>query len=218
MNMKPITRALGIVALMLSANVFAQTQVPNTFQAGQPALAAEVNDNFSTLETAVNSNAAAIRNFVLIDANQTEVGLVQNLNPSAQANFSVVWLEIGVNTVPLYAYKDLLGNAQEMFIFYDGAGCTGTAIVRTQDVNNTGGGLFFLYDYFVHSDGQTLLQLDTSTTIATSWQSYEKVGFSGTAWAKTCFAFPGSGNAHPAIVVGTLPVTTPPYSVKLVSN
>jgi len=35
----------------------AQTQVPNTFQAGQPASAAEVNENFSVLESAVNKNA-----------------------------------------------------------------------------------------------------------------------------------------------------------------
>ena len=84
MNMKSISRALGIIALMLSGSLFAQTQVPNTFQAGQPARAAEVNENFSTLSDAVNTNAAAIQNFVLIDANQVEVGLAQNLDPQGQ--------------------------------------------------------------------------------------------------------------------------------------
>jgi hypothetical protein len=62
MNMKSITRVLGITALMVSGSVFAQTQVPNTFQSGQPARAAEVNDNFSTLESAANQNASEIAN------------------------------------------------------------------------------------------------------------------------------------------------------------
>ena len=220
MNMKSISRALGIIALMLSGSLFAQTQVPNTFQAGQPARATEVNENFSTLSDAVDTNAAAIQNFVLIDANQVEVGLAQNLDPHGQGtNHALVWLQIGADTVPLLAYKNFIGNSQNAIIVYDGAGCTGTAMVRTQDTNGFTGGLFFIYDYFLHSDGQTVLQLDTSTAIiSASWQSLEQVQFDGTTMVKACIVFAGSGNAHPANVVGTLPVTTPPYSIKLVSN
>ena len=60
MNMTSTTRVFGIVALMMFGSSFAQTQVPNTFQAGQPALAADVNANFSTLESATNQNTADI--------------------------------------------------------------------------------------------------------------------------------------------------------------
>ena len=49
MNVESITRVLGIVALMIWGSVLAQTQVPNTFQSGQPARAADVNANFSTV-------------------------------------------------------------------------------------------------------------------------------------------------------------------------
>ena len=59
--MKSIIQILGVIALMISGSLSAQTQVPNTFQAGQPARAAEVNDNFSTLESAIDQNAAAIQ-------------------------------------------------------------------------------------------------------------------------------------------------------------
>lgn len=38
----------------------AQTQVPNDLQAGQPARAAEVNENFNALEEAINQNTTAI--------------------------------------------------------------------------------------------------------------------------------------------------------------
>lgn len=51
---------VGIAILMLTGAVFGQTQVPNTFQSGQPARAAEVNDNFSAVESAINQNAEDI--------------------------------------------------------------------------------------------------------------------------------------------------------------
>jgi len=49
-----------VITFLYSTMAIGQTEVPNTFQAGQPARAAEVNANFSTLETAVNTNATAI--------------------------------------------------------------------------------------------------------------------------------------------------------------
>ena len=49
-----------IMFLSVSNSVVAQTQVPNTFQAGQPARAAEVNANFDALEAAIDANATAI--------------------------------------------------------------------------------------------------------------------------------------------------------------
>lgn len=55
-----LSRLIGFVAFSLSATAMAQTQVPNNFQAGQPARAAEVNANFDTLETAIDQNAADI--------------------------------------------------------------------------------------------------------------------------------------------------------------
>ena len=45
------------ICLLLAGVAQAQTQVPNTFQTGQPARAAEVNENFSTLASAVDQNA-----------------------------------------------------------------------------------------------------------------------------------------------------------------
>ena len=60
MNTKRANGFIGVVVLIFSGVAFGQTQVPNTFQSGQPARASEVNDNFSTLETAVNTNATNI--------------------------------------------------------------------------------------------------------------------------------------------------------------
>ena len=60
MTARATRQIVGVIVLMISGNIYAQTQVPNTFQTGQPARAAEVNANFSTLESAANQNAADI--------------------------------------------------------------------------------------------------------------------------------------------------------------
>ena len=60
MKTNVITNIFCAVALSASGLTFGQTQVPHTFQAGQPARAAEVNENFSAMETAVNDNASAL--------------------------------------------------------------------------------------------------------------------------------------------------------------
>ena len=45
----------GVFALLISVNAFGQTQVPHTFQAGQPARAAEVNENFESIASAIDA-------------------------------------------------------------------------------------------------------------------------------------------------------------------
>ena len=47
---------LAIAALIASVTAIAQTQVPYVFEDGTPAAAADVNENFDTLESAIDSN------------------------------------------------------------------------------------------------------------------------------------------------------------------
>jgi hypothetical protein len=42
-------------AILIAGTAFGQTQVPNTFQSGSPALASEVNENFDALVQAVQA-------------------------------------------------------------------------------------------------------------------------------------------------------------------
>ena len=56
-----MTKLTLIVALLSwSAMSLAQTQVPNTFQSGQPARASEVNDNFSALAAAIDQSNSSL--------------------------------------------------------------------------------------------------------------------------------------------------------------
>ena len=48
-------RLLTAVLLFASFHAVAQTQVPNVFEDGTPASAAEVNENFDTLEAAIDA-------------------------------------------------------------------------------------------------------------------------------------------------------------------
>lgn len=61
MSIQKAKYVVGVTALIFSGVVVGQTTVPNDFTAGQPARAAEVNENFDTLETAIDQNASDIQ-------------------------------------------------------------------------------------------------------------------------------------------------------------
>ena len=56
--MKSLMSVVGVA--FLSVLAMGATSVPNTFKTGEPAKAAEVNENFSTLSSAIDSNAIDI--------------------------------------------------------------------------------------------------------------------------------------------------------------
>ena len=60
MKIKATRTIVGTAVALIASAASAQTQVPNTFQSGQPARATEVNENFATLEAAVNQNSGDI--------------------------------------------------------------------------------------------------------------------------------------------------------------
>jgi len=56
-----IRNSLVFLGLLVTGIAAAQTEVPNAFTAGTPAKAAEVNENFDTLEMAIDQNATDIQ-------------------------------------------------------------------------------------------------------------------------------------------------------------
>ena len=53
-----MTKPLLAILLLLPLSALAKTQVPNVFEDGTPASAAEVNENFDSLETAIDDVSA----------------------------------------------------------------------------------------------------------------------------------------------------------------
>ena len=52
----PCVAAIGVLSVTIATAQAADVVLPNTFQAGQPAIANEVNDNFTTLADAINGD------------------------------------------------------------------------------------------------------------------------------------------------------------------
>lgn len=69
-----------IIACLLASTAFAQTQVPNSFTAGEPARASDVNENFSSLASA-------------IDQIGSRVSSIENLNPASACSSSIEGLK-----------------------------------------------------------------------------------------------------------------------------
>ena len=153
MKYRMISHSFGVLALVTSGIAFGQTQVPNIFQAGQPARAAEVNDNFSTLESAANQNASDIAsNTELIQANTEEISANgQGIQILANNSSIGLFVKEADPRSGLYGYRGLSdlnyiydvisvvnvselspgispGDAGDLFesvVWYVGAGCTG---------------------------------------------------------------------------------------------
>lgn len=112
----------------------AETEVPFVFQSGQPARAAEVNRNFSTVVTGVNANESAIAtNSVSITANAVEISNVSTLVAANSTAISANATDILANTTAIAANSsEISSNSQTI------AGLTTTVDGHTQDISAIG--------------------------------------------------------------------------------
>lgn len=144
---------------MIVGVAYGQTQVPNTFQAGQPARAADVNNNFSTLESAANQNASDITaNATGIQTNSVEIVALSTASGiqvySAGAPIGrLVAMQVSSSTLSivgqaiwllsdegyLFAMDAAIGNSyltQSADLYFTGTGCSGDA--HTTPVSSVG--------------------------------------------------------------------------------
>lgn len=61
MNTKRVAGLVGAAAAIFSTLALGQTEVPHTFQSGQPALASEVNANFDAIALTINGSSADVQ-------------------------------------------------------------------------------------------------------------------------------------------------------------
>lgn len=141
-----VTQIIGALALVTSGIASAQTQVPNTFQAGQPARAAEVNDNFSTLESAVNQNASDIANntseitsnTALIQANTAAISANgRGVQVLAAGNSIGLFVNLAQSRPGLDGYRAL----SDMDYFFDVIAAVDLAAMVAQDRPSVAGDL-----------------------------------------------------------------------------
>jgi len=102
--------------LLFAANV---TAVPNTFTAGQPARAADVNANFTDVEQQITNNAGDI---------QTNANDIQINSGDITANANAV---AAIATVPVFDYRNFLAEAGITSKTFVTTGLCGATEVRT---------------------------------------------------------------------------------------
>jgi hypothetical protein len=97
---------LAAICMFMSGVAIGQTQVPNTFQAGTPAKAAEVNANFAAVATAANDNAQNIADSssVLANVSQNVSGNTQNIAANTQNIESVSQSVASIIAQPRFSF------------------------------------------------------------------------------------------------------------------
>jgi len=209
--MKTITGTTIVFALAYAAAAVAQTEVPNTFQAGQPARAAEVNANFDALEAAIDQlqgpQDAPRPRLVVIDSTGTLVGpFLQSLNDSDQLpTAGIVYVDAGGRFLPLAIYKTHIGWHPTITVWFDNIGCQGTAYATGAGSD----GLVPISNFVVLPDGITVAEIDFPNTVDGSI-AQSRMGSDGQCANR---GQPESGAMSPLIQIGTLPASSPPYSI-----
>jgi len=87
---------LTICALIVASIGYTETQVPNSFQAGQVARAAEVNENFDTLGTAIDQNALRLDQAIsALLVQQVSESAVSVVSAACPANTTILSAQCG---------------------------------------------------------------------------------------------------------------------------
>lgn len=122
----------------------AEVSIPNTFQAGTPAKATEINDNFSALKSAVDANGAADATLAgQVQAHATtltqQASAISGLRNAlvVKAGGSVIGLLVGVGDSYFLLLSDkdyffdvaITGELVHPEFYYASSGCTGQAYV-----------------------------------------------------------------------------------------
>jgi hypothetical protein len=151
--------SLGISFLFVGPGLADPVDIPNQFQAGTPAVADEVNQNFSAAEVAIDDNAADITaNTTAIADLQASVATLSSGAVKVKANGQSIGTFLASDSPNLFYFGsfwvlsdneyvflvraesgmlfaevvegELAGSAlMNQFVWYDGVGCTGQSYV-----------------------------------------------------------------------------------------
>ena len=142
------TYLLAVIGISISCLASGATSVPNTFKTGESAKAAEVNENFSALASAIDANATADES-VVTDVAALKVTSAALASPEKEYSIlSSETLENGEIRTKLYAFEKQNNSANTHTLE---EASTGRAVIVTTaqaDAVNALGS--FTVDYFYH--------------------------------------------------------------------
>jgi hypothetical protein len=153
---------------------------------------------------------------VVVDANGVVLGpLLQTLPIDTSYNYGVFYFDLGTEYVPLVVYRRWISWASATDMWFDEIDCAGNAYVKTPgDLREFGDRLVPDSSYAVLPDGITITRVGGVQVQGSLMQSVMMTNSSPqTGWVRNCSNQSTSGTMEPMGTVGTLPVTTPPYSI-----
>jgi hypothetical protein len=134
-------------------------------------------------------------------------------------NYGLFYYDLGTEYVPLIAYQKFLGFAATgvMDVWFDEINCVGYAYRQVEgDKRAFAERLIPDSSYAVLPDNQTIVKVDFNASTVPGSLMQSRASFSAspqTGWVLQCSNGNTTVNMRPMPVIGSLPATTPPYSV-----
>lgn len=159
-------------------------------------------------------------NLVVVDNAGLVLGpLVQTNGIYGFYNYGLFFYDLGTEYVPLIAYRQYLGfqSGGTMDLWFDEINCVGNAYRELEsDKRSFADRLIPDSTYAVLPDGQSIVKVDFNASTVPGSLMQSRAYFTSspqTGWLLGCSNQDSTGDMRPMSVIGTLPVTTPPYSV-----
>jgi hypothetical protein len=131
--------------------------------------------------------------------------------------YGVFFFSVGSEFVPVTVYRDWISWSPIMTVWFDEVGCNGNAYVpKLGDNREFANKLVNDRAYAVLPDNVTITRVNLSPDRQVSgslMQSYMSFVSAGGGYTKNCVNSSTASTMQPFEVIGTLPDTTPPYSV-----
>jgi hypothetical protein len=157
---------------------------------------------------------------VVVDSTGLVLGpLVQINQIYGFYNYGLFYYDLGTEYVPLIAYQKYIGFVATgtMDVWFDQIGCAGNAYREVEgDKRAFAERLIPDSSYAVLPDGQTIVKVDFNAGTVPGSVMQSRASFSSspqTGWVLQCSNQDSTINMRPMRVIGSLPATTPPYSV-----
>ena len=232
--MKLSTAAIMSTFLLAQPTLGQQVTVPHEFQAGTPARAAEVNENFSALVDAVNLGipgpagaegpqgieGPAGPAVVVTDANGVVVGpfvpanILDSLSHE-ERHLGMVFIDTGTEWLPLVVSRNWIRWNPYISLLFDNLDCKGNAYVSEFELSEFNDSFAFSEEYAALPD-RTIVKLPQQGLTTPGFLMQSKMSAVRDAagkWTWECAPGGSGGVTYITIPLGTLPVTAPPYRV-----
>jgi hypothetical protein len=154
-----------------------------------------------------------------VDANLTEIGYAQVANPESIRNWTLAWVNVSGESVPIAVYRNFISFAPSFYVRYERINCSGASYIAKGDYDEWQFNSVNMTEFIPAPNGQAVSRVDINSLLTgVTAQSYKRVRTLTGGPAFECVNQVHPGPLYPLVYFGDLPSSTPPYSVRLITN